>query len=68
MCKYRLASDLIVKGIKNSELMTKPNSVLEILISNDLDKIKKTVEMAFMNSFEINNIAEKCQDTSPEHT
>lgn len=48
--------------------MTKPNSVLEILISNDLDKIKKTVEMAFMNSFEINNIAEKCQDTSPEHS
>jgi len=56
MSKYKLASDLIVKGIKGCELLTIPNSVLEILISNDLDKIKKTVGVVLMNSFEINDI------------
>jgi hypothetical protein len=36
-----------------------PKNVLEILISNDVDEIKKTVECAIINSIEIYNIATK---------
>jgi hypothetical protein len=50
-----------VKGVKGYELLTNPKNVLEILISNDLEEIKKTVEVAIINSLEIHNIAEKCE-------
>ena len=59
MSKLRLAADLIVKGVKGYELLTKPKNILEILISNNLEEIKKTVEVAIINSFEIYNIAQK---------
>jgi hypothetical protein len=55
--KLRLAADLIVKGIKGHKLLTDPKNVLEVLISNDLEEIKKTLEVAIINSFEIYNIA-----------
>ena len=57
MSKLNLAADLIVKGIKGHKLLTNPKNVLEILISNDLEEIKKTLETAIINSFEIYNIA-----------
>jgi hypothetical protein len=38
-----------------------PKNVLEILISNDFEEIKKTVEVAIINSFEIYNIATKIE-------
>lgn len=53
---------MIVKGVKGYELLTNPKNVLEILISNDLEEIKKTVEVAIINSLEIHNLAEKCEN------
>jgi hypothetical protein len=37
--------------------LTDPKNVLEVLISNDLEEIKKTFEEAIINSIEIYNIA-----------
>ncbi len=66
--KLRLAADLIVKGVKGYELLTKPKNILEILISNNLEEIKKTVEVAIINSFEIYNIAQKFENIAPGTT
>ena len=63
--KLRLAADLIVKGISGYKLLSDPKNVLEILISNNFQEIKKTVEVAIVNSFEIYNLVNKFENIAP---